>query len=404
MPSGHRPAVCAALLLLFAAALPASAQQWSRAFGPMGLNGPTGYDGEAHCLAEKDGILYVGGWFQQAGAEAAAYVAAWDGVDWRSLGATISREPRFILPQQTGLLVGGGFVNGVVFYDGAWHVQNEGLPRAPECAARYFDYTYIGNMFWIGDPIDPVAPILRWSTGAGWLPPPGGVGAFSMEDEVLTMIEHDGRLHLGGRFRDLSATTDTTWNHVSWSEAEGLVTYGRGLEPGVVYCMEPGGNGLWLGGGFLNADGHPSHGLAHFFGGAYTPVVDPEAYRVVEDMTTYQNTLYVLQNQATPYPEYVVRPYHFGVTSSWATPWAASSRGRPCAWTRAASPSCTWAAPSPTGSCAGTAASGCTWAAASDASTTIATGSRPWSSTRATSSPSAATSACPRCWRGRTTA
>ncbi len=311
--------ICAAVLLQLVLASAASAQYWSHAFGPMGLNGPPGYDGETHCLAAKDGKLYVGGWFQDAGGQPSAYIAAWNGTYWEDMAGGISWQPRFILPVETGLVVGGGFVPGVVFWDGAWSDMDNNLPADVNCGALHNGGIFVGNMFWIGDPVNPVAPFLQWSTGSGWFPHPNS-GAFTMGDEVLTMAHSNGYLHLGGNLTDYSTTADTTWNHVAWSEDTGLRSYGRGLEPGGVFCMEPDATGLWLGGGFLNADGEPSHGLVHLFGDVYQPVAEPEADRVVHALRMFNDVLYVAQNESHPDPVWVVRQYLTTPDAHWSEP------------------------------------------------------------------------------------
>lgn len=307
------------IVLLIALASPAPAQYWSHAFGPMGLNGPPSYDGETHCLAAKDGNLYVGGWFQDAGGKPSPYIATWNGTYWEEMAGGISWQPRFILPVETGLVIGGGFVPGVVFWDGAWSDMDNNLPSDPNCGALHNGGIFIGNMFWIGDPIDPVAPFLQWSNSIGWYPHPNS-GAFNMGDEVLTMAHSNGYLHLGGNFRDLSATVDTTWNHVAWSEETGLVAYGRGLEPGGVFCMETSETGLWLGGGFLNADGETSHGLVHLFGSVYQPVEQPTAERIVYGLKMFNGVLHTLQDEGETDQVWVVRQYLTGPGTHWSEP------------------------------------------------------------------------------------
>ena len=50
----------ACCLLVLVLALPATAQQWSRDFGAMGLDGGGLFDGEGYCLGEFAGDLVVG--------------------------------------------------------------------------------------------------------------------------------------------------------------------------------------------------------------------------------------------------------------------------------------------------------------------------------------------------------
>lgn len=310
------------LALLIVSTVPTAAQNWSRAFGPMGLDGPGVYDGEGYCMGVWGGQLYVGGWFEEAGGVASPYVAAWDGTDWNDVGDGVSNIPSFILPVMTGVIVGGNFLQaggedvvGCARWDGIFWHRMHGLPVGPDAGAVHNGVIYVGGNFGTGDIFTPRVPVMRWN-GIDWTYPTNA-GTWAIEAECHALVHFNTRLHIGGRFPSFSSP-DTSWNHRAWREEDGMEMYGRGLTYGDVDCMTVEDAGLWLGGSFQFADGQESRGLVYqAWGGTYFPVNAASTPRHLHGLVVRGGILYTAGREWESDEQWVVRTYNGG---QWGSP------------------------------------------------------------------------------------
>ena len=319
--SSSRIRVLVSCLLLTLSACSASAQYWSRAFGPMGLDGPTGYDGEAYCLSEWNGNLVVGGWFTEAGGEPSADVALWNGTWWEGMDGGINAIPEFVLGVETGVVVGGPFwqaggqsISRCALWTGLdWNAMS-GLQETPLCAAIHNGGLWVGGSFATESGYPAWVGVKHW-TGTVWTDP-DNFGEWNLyEDEARVLAHFNTNLHVGGTItRDLGLVD--TYNHVAWNETDGPTHFGEGLTLGHAECMEPAATGLWIGGTFQYADGQESRGLVYMAsGGTYFPVADAATPRYVWGLTSFEGVLHTAQREWTPTERWVVRRYGVGIWS-----------------------------------------------------------------------------------------
>ena len=321
MFSSCRLLTVAFLLVILATGAPA--QHWSRAFGPMGLDGPDGWDGEAYCFGEWQGKLVVGGWLEEAGDVTTSHVALWNGEYWEGFDVGVNQIPAFVQGTPFSLYIGGPFWEAggeshayCVRWDGSWHAM-PGLEQPPTCGTMVNDHLWIGGSFvreeipswWIG--------MKQWY-GGGWVDPIN-FGSWDLyEDEAHAITDGFGNIHLGGEIMRIIGA-DTTWGHVGWSSEDGHIEFGRGITGGHVECFQPDGGFMWVGGTFSHADGQQSEGLVEQGGGGtYFPVADASTQREVWDMTMYNGGLYLVADEGTPMEDFwVVRHYGNG---TWSAP------------------------------------------------------------------------------------
>lgn len=322
----HRSTLVPLTLILTLTCLtsPAFAQQWSEAFGRMGLD-HDGFDGEGYCLGQWNGNLLVGGWFETAGDVESAYIAIWDGVKWESLDGGVNQIPEFIVGTEHVCYVGGGFYYAggeempyCAYWNGSWNAM-PGLGQPPNCGVMVSDNLWIGGSF-ARENTPPYSTGMKYWDGAGWNDPDNFGNWDIFSDEAFAIGDGYGTVQLGGDIMRVTAASDTIWSHVAWSSEDGPIEYGRGLEYGDVECMEPASAaGLWIGGSFTHADGDLSRGLVlHSSGGTYTTIAETTDQRIVTAMTTRNNILHLTLDQGTPMDHaWYVRSYN---SPNWSEP------------------------------------------------------------------------------------
>ena len=290
---------------------------WDRAFVPMGLDGPTNYDGQGFCLGEHLDDLYVGGWFQRAGDVDALNIARWDGTRWHALDGGIDGTPKVIYEWGSAVVVGGNFntVDGVTrdhianWEGGAWHTM-PGVVRPVETICTHGASLYIGGDLWDGDPEHYTSPFYRW---AGTAFTSEGCPSWNLGSDNLSMTSYAGMIVVGGGFIVTQAVPDA--NNIVGYDFEGdpikWIGFGDGVD-GTVYDMEQIGVTLYVAGTFQHVDGAESWGLALMSsGGTFTPVEDASTYRNVWNICEMNESLRVMT-------QYEVYKYH-GM-SGWSGP------------------------------------------------------------------------------------
>lgn len=208
---------------LRAAAWDPAAGQWEALY-----NGPggQGLDGDVNAVAVMGSDVYVGGWFEHAGADEITYLAKWD-----SLALTWS--PLLSGPAQSGV---------------DWGVY---------ALAVLGDDLYVGGRFGQAGGID-VHYLARWnSTTESW----HAVGSGSDPgpiDWVEALAVQGDKLFVGGYFTgvidyDVTIPTDyfAVWDAAtqSWSTVADAGLGGR------VQAILPAGDDVYVGGGFYQAGG-----------------------------------------------------------------------------------------------------------------------------------------------------
>ncbi len=189
-----------------------------------GLPG-TGSPASASTVWDPDGdgparpLLIVAGGFAFAGDQPCGNIAAWDGEEWRPLGAGLNGPVRSLVTFDGDLVACGNFtaaagtpVGRIARWDGAaWQPLGAGLD-ASAWLMTVFDGELIvaGSFSHAGG--SPAASLARWD-GAAW----HGFGDVSVTANTMTV--YAGELAVGGSFSEPGGIGDARvalWNGSSW--------------------------------------------------------------------------------------------------------------------------------------------------------------------------------------------
>jgi hypothetical protein len=163
-------------------------------------------------LTEWDGKLIAGGYFTEAGGIPAAYVAAWDGQAWASLGSGMNDRVRGLTVFQGKLVACGSFTiaggnpaNRIAMWDGAsWAPLGSGLDNRADAVGVYGDHLYVGGFF-LNAGGQTVNRIAKWD-GSSWSPLGSGIDGCSNQIGSVLAVRilgvHAGSLFVGGRFNN----------------------------------------------------------------------------------------------------------------------------------------------------------------------------------------------------------
>ena len=130
---------------------------------------------------DSDGMLYVGGNFDEAGGQIANRIAVWDGSNWGTLGEGTSGFVQAITSTLTDIYIGGNFAvagnmttNRIARWNKAsstWFTLENGLNNNVNALLHDGTYLYAGGTFSIAFNTDDniiVDNIARWSANDGW--------------------------------------------------------------------------------------------------------------------------------------------------------------------------------------------------------------------------------------------
>jgi hypothetical protein len=225
---------------------------WSALSGPLGV-GVQGSDFPVvHALCTYDDgsgpALYVGGSFTSAGGLPAHHIAKWDGSNWSSLDGP----------------GGGGSVR-------ALHVHDDGNGQA----------LYAGGAFISAGGVTAYN-IAKWN-GISWSPlvGSGGVGTSGVVSALTTYDDGTGAaLYAGGDFLQaggIEVWRVAKWDGQDWFPLVGSSGVGVGFAAGVyALASYDDGNGpsLYAGGWFETAGGLESRSMARWDGTEWSPLID----------------------------------------------------------------------------------------------------------------------------------
>lgn len=188
-------------------------------------------------LAVRDGSLYVGGYFNRAGAIAANSVARWDGTAWSKLGAGIRR---------------------CGYFDSPGHCYDS----SPD-AGRVEALTFVGTRLYAGGDFDMAGGALpkslaRW-TGTAWQSV-GDVVDGSYGGRVLALAADGGALYVGGRFTHVGGVAANSVARLAggtWTPLAGGVHLCSGCGQATVSSLGVWNGSLFVGGDFYDAGSRP---------------------------------------------------------------------------------------------------------------------------------------------------
>jgi hypothetical protein len=189
--------------------------------------------GDVNALTLFNGSLYVGGYFDHAGAGTALNLAAWNGSSWSPTGTGIDGEVHAIAAWNGSLYAGGN----LQFADG-----------------------------------QPVNNLVRWS-GTAWVDVGGGTNG-----EVDALTSNILGLFVGGGFDEAGGSAHANlalWNGSTWSDVSGGVQSPFFYR--IVLSIAAGVNALYVGGDFTSVGGDAvnAHFIAGWNGFAWTALQAP---------------------------------------------------------------------------------------------------------------------------------
>ena len=219
------------------------------------------------------GELWVGGHFQNAGGQASANLARWDGSNWHALPIGVqgpgTPTVRALHRHGTDLYIAGEFgsVAGMPAQHlarldsaGTYSEVGGGLFSAAYALESYAGDLYVGGGFEFagGTAANKIA---RWDGNT--LQPLGtGIPDSSIATSVFSLAATDEFLYVGGNFLvagGISTRRLARWDGMNWSSADGV----HGTDIGTtVIALQPLENQLLVGGEFQYAGAAPTAGTA----------------------------------------------------------------------------------------------------------------------------------------------
>ena len=226
----------------------------------------------------KDGSLYIGGVFNQAGDVIANHVVRYDGTDFYPLGAkpangfaTPPINVSCIGQADDGVYVGGLFTaagktlaNRIARWDGAnWNTVGGGTMGGAGSANRVLAIAGLGSDVFVGGTFTNVGGInvsnvARWD-GANWWNM--GVG---FDSSVSVLAATAGAVYAGGSFTNVNDPPFVfTVNHIAMWDGFNWYNLGSGVNAnGTVNAIAVSGNDVYIGGTFTNASGVTANRIA----------------------------------------------------------------------------------------------------------------------------------------------
>jgi hypothetical protein len=225
----------------------------------------------------KDGSLYIGGIFNQAGDVIANHVVRYDGSNFYPLGekpangfATPPINVSCIGQADDGIYVGGLFTaagktlaNRIARWDGTnWNTVGGGTMGGASSANRVLAISGRNNEVFVGGTFTNVgginvSNIARWD-GANWWNL--GVG---FDSSVSVLAAAPGAVYAGGGFTNAIDPFPFTVNHIAIWDGFNWYPLGSGVNAnGTVNAIAVSGGNVYVGGTFTNASGVAANRIA----------------------------------------------------------------------------------------------------------------------------------------------
>jgi hypothetical protein len=229
----------------------------------------SGCRGGVSCIGILGSDIYVGGGFTNVGGVSARSFAKWDGVSWTTWPVTdgvfqypLNDTPNRMLVKDGWLYIGGIFnqagdviVNHITRYDGSNFYQlgekaANGFATPPinvACIGQADDGIYVGGLFTAAGKT-LANRIARWD-GTNWNTVGGGtMGGASAANRVLAIAGQGSDVFVGGTFTNvggIDVSNIARWDGANWWNM------GMGFDSSVgVLAATPGA--VYAGGGFTN--------------------------------------------------------------------------------------------------------------------------------------------------------
>ncbi len=229
----------------------------------------------------KDGFLYIGGNFNQAGDVIANHVVLYDGSYFHPLGAkpangfaTPPINVSCIGQSDDGIFVGGLFTaagptlaNRIARWDGTnWNDVGGGTMGGTSSANRVLAIAGLGTDVYVGGTFtnvggNNVSNIAHWD-GVNWWNM--GVG---FDATVGALAATPGAVYAGGGFTNVTDSFSFPVNHIAMWNGFNWNSLGSGVNPNsTVNAIAVSGNNVYIGGTFTNASGITANRVAMWDG------------------------------------------------------------------------------------------------------------------------------------------
>jgi hypothetical protein len=232
-------------------------------------------------MVVKDGSLYIGGTFNQAGGAIANHIVRYDGNNFYPLGEKPANG--FITPAITvscigqaddGIYVGGLFTaagktlaNRIARWDGTnWYPLPGGIATGASTANQVRAIAGRGNEVFVGGTFTNiggtiVSNIARWD-GANW----SSIG-FGFDASVTVLTASANAVYAAGIFTNVIGPPALAVNHIAKWDGVNWTALGSGINlNGTINAIAVSGNNVYIGGTFTNASGVTANRIAMWNG------------------------------------------------------------------------------------------------------------------------------------------
>jgi len=233
------------------------------------------------CLAldfDSEGNLYAGGIFENAGGAPASRIAVWDGESWSALGAGLDAACRALaIDENDNVYAGGIFLNAggteasrIAVWNGSnWSGLDRGLAGAVDDIAIDSE----GNVFAVGNfTITPPPNLLlnrvaKWEVdNTRWVALGSGLEGGAAN---AVAIDSADNIYVAGGF---NVANGVAANRIAKWDGENFTPLGDGLDDTVLELKMGSDGNLYAGGFFEESDGSPGNHIARWDGENWIPL------------------------------------------------------------------------------------------------------------------------------------
>ena len=231
-----------------------------------------GVNDRIFAIAEYNGDLFVGGYFDSAGSVASSNFALWNDSTWeKPLPIQVDNEVAALCVYDDKIVLGGAFGspnNNYFFWDGVTISANSWGPNGRVYDMCVYDsmLVFAGDFSQVGDTVAHNIATFEVLSGGGGQWRSLGTGT---DGPVHSLAVFDGKLYAGGHF--VHAGGATVNNIAVWHDSASAwgplltgVSYDADTANCAVYALAEYNNRLYVGGQFSEANGTAMKNIASY--------------------------------------------------------------------------------------------------------------------------------------------